>query len=147
MFMKSVIRKGIFETSSSSEDSLSVYQDMKLYILPKDIYDKFVDGKIYLRVSDQQIYPEYVENEIEAIDKNNEMIAKIGNKIRVESSPKNKFFYCPHYSSDGIRFMNKFFVDYETYKYIICRYYSDYSLFNYENNGDMIFGFFGYTEE
>lgn len=95
MFMKSVIRKGIFETSSSSEDSLSVYQDMKLYILPKDIYDKFVDGKIYLRVSDQQIYPEYVENEIEAIDKNNEMIAKIGNKIRVESSPKNKFFLLP----------------------------------------------------
>lgn len=92
--MKSVIRKGIFETSSSSEDSLSVYQDMKLYVLPKDIYNKFVDGKIYIRASDQ-IYPEYVETEIEAIDKNNEMIAKIGNKIRVESSPKKQVFLLP----------------------------------------------------
>ena len=144
--MKSVIRKGIFETSSSSEDSLSVYQGMHLYILPKDIYDKFVNGKIYLKASDQ-IYPEYTENEIEAIEKNNEMVAKVGNKIRVESSPKNKSFYYPHFSSDGIYFMNKFFVDYETYKLIIYRYYSGYSLFNYENNGDMIFGFYGYVEE
>lgn len=45
--MKINLRKGLFETSSSSEDSLSVYQDMKLYILPKDVYNRFIDGDVY----------------------------------------------------------------------------------------------------
>ena len=47
--MKINLRKGLFETSSSSEDSLSVYQDMNLFILPKDKYEQFVDGKLYVK--------------------------------------------------------------------------------------------------
>lgn len=139
---KTVIRKGLFETSSSSEDSLSIYQDMKLFILPKNEYEQFVDGKLYVKFDN--IHPSVSDDYLKITEENEKFIYE--NKISRHLIGKIKtiidvpsWILCPY--------MDKLYFDYQTYTDMICRHYTDYSFFNYEDGDNLIFGYYGYTED
>ena len=140
---KIVIRKGLFETSSSSEDSISVYQDMKLFILHKDIYQKFIDGDIYVKLN--TIKPSWTAEEDCIIAANEASIKEA--KIRLEQYPYDDVLYMPYFSSDALYFLDHYYTNYSIYRKILERFYDDVSFFEYENNGDIIFGYYGYREE
>jgi len=133
--MKLNIRKGLFETSSSSEDSLSVYQDMKLYILPKTLYEAFTDGRICLRFYNT-LRPAWsdVENYI------NEVNSKFINNITAGKPGE--------FTNGSILYnINKVYINYNSWVNALRWHYSDFELFNYEYNDSMIFGYYGYTQE
>ena len=136
--MKTNLRKGLFETSSSSEDSLSVYQDMKLYILPKDIYNKFLDNQIWIKFSG--IHPSWSDDE-NVIKEANEAPNK---KYHVIENYNGKPWFNPvriyHY-------LDSFYINYETYSNMLNSQFSDHNIFEYEDNDNIIFGFYGYQEE
>ena len=142
--MKINLRKGLFETSSSSEDSLSVYQDMKLYILPKDVYNRFINGKVYIKFG-ENIRPDWSDDEDCVISANEISIKDI--KIRLQQFENNDALYVPYYLSDALYYLEHYYTNYTIYKNILERYYYDVSFFEYENDNDVIFGFYGYTEE
>jgi len=136
--MKVNLRKGIFETSSSSEDSLSVYQEMKLYILPKDIYNNFLDGKIWIKFDG--IRPHWcadaktVEEKNKIPNKEYHVIEFYNNQLWV--NPLRVYYY-----------LDSFYINYETYSNMLGSQFSDYNGFEYEDGDNIIFGFYGYTEE
>ena len=128
--MKIQLRKGLFETSSSSEDSLSVCQDMKLFIVAKDFYEKFKNGKMYIKFD--ALHPT-VSEDIEYIrDENDKVLTKGG------------------YVDDKLPALyisgkfEKLFLSFDEYVSYLNREYSDYNLFEYEDGYFMIFGFYGY---
>lgn len=139
--MKGVIRKSIFETSSSSEDSLSVYQDMKLYILPKDVYNKFKSNEIYIKLND--IHPSWTNDEDCVISANEKSIKE--SKIRLEEY--NNILYKPYFLSDSLYYLSHYYTNYDIYTNILKRHYYDVYFFEYENGNDIIFGFYGYIED
>lgn len=138
---KIVIRKSIFETASSSEDSISIYQDMHLYILPLDIYNKFISGEVYVKFNN--INPSWTDDEDCVIAANEESIKEA--KIRLGGY--DDILYKPYFSSDALYYLNHYYTNYDIYQKVISRYYSDFEFFTYENGNDVIFGFYGYTEE
>lgn len=138
---KVVIRKGLFETSSSSEDSLSVYQDMKLYILPKDVYNKFKSNEIYIKLND--INPSWTDDEDYVIAANEESIKEA--KIRLGGY--DDILYKPYFSSDVLYYLNHYYTNYDIYTNTLERHYYDVNFFEYENGNDVIFGFYGYIED
>lgn len=137
---KIVIRKGLFETSSSSEDSLSVYQDIKLYVLPKNIYEKFIDNEIYVKLN--TINPSYTNDEDCVIAANEVSIREA--KIRIEDY--NGIVYKPYYS-DVLYYLERYYTNYDIYRKSLERKYHSVNFFNYENGDDVIFGFYGYIED
>lgn len=140
--MKINLRKGLFETSSSSEDSLSVYQDMKLFILPKDKYEQFVDGKLYVKFDN--IHPSVSDDYLKITEENEKFIYE--NKISIHLLGKIKTIIdVPSWIL--YPYMDKLYFDYKTYTDMIYMHYADYSLFNYEDDNNVIFGYYGYTEE
>lgn len=140
--MKINLRKGLFETSSSSEDSLSVYQDMKLFILPKEEYEQFVDGKLYVKFDN--IHPSVSDDYLKITEENEKFIYE--NKISRHLLGKIKTIIdVPSWIL--YPYMDKLYFDYKTYTDMIYRHYTDYSLFNYEDDDNFIFGYYGYTEE
>lgn len=140
---KVVIRKGLFETSSSSEDSLSVYQDMKLYILPKDVYDKFVSDDVYVKLNG--INPSWTNDEDCVIAANEVSIKEA--KIRLEQFAYDNVLYAPYRSSDALYYLEHYYTNYTIYKKILERYYYEVNFFEYENDNNVIFGFYGYIED
>ncbi len=136
--MKINLRKGLFETSSSSEDSLSVYQDMKLYILPKDIYNRFINGEVYIRFG-ENIRPDWSDDENAIEEANKEPVKKYN---LASSTPGYKFAVGHLYY-----YFDKFYIDYKSYTGELYYHFSDYQLFNYEDGDNMIFGFYAYTED
>ena len=138
---KVVIRKGLFETSSSSEDSLSVYQDMRLYILPKDVYEKFKSGEVYVKLKDTK--PSWTNDEDCVIAANEKSITE--SKIRLESY--DDILYKPYYGSDALYYLQHYYTNYSIYFESVGRHYYDVNFFEYENGNDVIFGFYGYIED
>lgn len=136
--MKQVIRKGLFETSSSSEDSLSVYQDMELFVLPKDLYEKFEDNELYIKLISGSIVPMVAEDADWVKEENNKIAKKY--KIKLDSNGNIPVYYC---------FSNKheIYVDYQTYIDMVNRYYYEVEFFSKENKDEVIFGYYGYTED
>lgn len=139
--MKINIRKGLFETSSSSEDSLSVYQDMKLFILPKEVYNKFKENELYVKLND--MYPSFTNDDDCVIAANENSIKEA--KIRIEAY--DDILYKPYWGSDALYYLDHYYTNYKIYTDVVNRHYSDVSFFEYENNNEVIFGFYGYTEE
>ena len=135
------LRKGIFETSSSSEDSLSVYQDMKLYILPKYVYNKFKSNEIYIKLND--VNPSWTDDKDCVITTNEQSIKE--SKIRLEGY--DDILYIPYYLSDTLYYLSHYYTNYDIYSNILKRHYYEVSFFEYENGNDVIFGFYGYIEE
>lgn len=138
--MKINLRKGLFETSSSSEDSLSVYQDMKLYILPTDEYEKFWQDELLVKFNSPN---PSISNDMNAIIEANKEILKKYRKDDLEVDEYN--IPKRHYLISGI--YDELYITYEVWKDILYQHYNDYNMFDYENNGEIIFGFYGYTEE
>lgn len=135
--MKTVIRKGLFETSSSSEDSLSIYQEMKLYILPKDIYNRFISGEIYVRFGNN-IHPEWSDDILCVDEANSKPLKEYGlmwdnGKLAIGGYVFNYLQYL--------------YVNYKTFTDVLYHHFSEHELFNYEDGNDMIFGYYGYTED
>lgn len=138
---KIVIRKSIFETASSSEDSVSIYQDMHLYILPLDIYNKFISGEVYVKFNN--INPSWIDDEDYVIAANENSIKEA--KIRLEAY--DDLIYIPYYHSDGLYYLENYYTNYNVFQKVVSRYYYDFEFFTYENGNDVIFGFYGYTED
>ena len=134
--MKTNLRKGLFETSSSSEDSLSVYQDMKLFILPKDVYNRFVDGEVYVRFGDN-IHPEWT-SDVNHVNEANATPLKKYNLLRPDGGIiKGYIFYYTQY----------LYINYATFWDELQYHYSEFEWFDYEDGDNIIFGYYGYTEE
>lgn len=136
------IRKGIFETSSSSEDSISVYQSMKLFILSEVDYKRFLAGDLYVKfdglkpvVSDDYMYITN-ENEKAIKDYNIGLVNKSGLKNTANM-----------YASNIYNWMDKLYIDYKTYCRALQLYYYEVSYFDYTEMDNVIFGFYGYTED
>lgn len=142
--MRINIRKGLFETSSSSEDSVSVYQDMKLFIWPKDLYNEFVEGKIYGCFAN--INPSFTDEYADMLEYNEESIKKYNLAKHLVSK---KEITSVDDLSNYIIFnnFNKLFIDYKTWQNVLRCHYYDVEFFEYENEGNIIFGYYGYTEE
>ena len=134
---KVVIRKGLFETSSSSEDSLSVYQDMKLYVLPKDVYNRFVDGEVYVRFG-YGIHPEWTDD-VNYVNKTNAEPMKKYNLVRPNDGGLIRG-YIFHYTQ-------YLYISYSTYWDELNYHYSEFEWFDYEDGDNIIFGYYGYTED
>ena len=135
---KLVIRKGLFETSSSSEDSLSVYQDMSIFVLPQDLYQKFEDNELYLKLCTDSIIP-MVAEDYNWVKEENKRVAK-KYKIKLDNNGEVPYYYC-------FTNRNSFYINYETYIASIRHYFYDVEFFNKENNDEVIFGFYGYIED
>lgn len=143
--MKFNIRKGLFETSSSSEDSLSVYQEMKLFILDINDYNEFIDGNLYIRFDHLNPYTKEPDKAYETNLNNLKRIYEGVNSFITNYQESKEF---KHLSVWGIRDnLRNIFISYEDLIYMLNNIYSDYEFFNYENNEEMIFGWYGYTEE
>lgn len=124
------VRKGLFETASSSEDSLSVCQDMKLYILAKDFYEKFKNGELYIKFD--ALHPSVSDDFLYKSDENDKVL-------------KDKHFQGDQIPAAYIAGkFEKLFLSFDEYISYLNREYSDYNLFEYENGYFMIFGFYGY---
>lgn len=136
--MKINLRKGLFETSSSSEDSLSVYQDMELFILPIKEYDKFVNDKLYIRLDN--INPSFIENIDEVLKANESFFNKAGYTNDIETLEKLSGYLLYNYRKEV-------YINYYCYKRMINNHFYDSNFFSYENGANMIFGYYGYTEE
>lgn len=140
--MKINIRKGLFETSSSSEDSLSVYQDMQLFILPKAAYEKFVEGKLYIKLTDMK--PPFTADDECKNTANKEAVDKLkqnGSRYNSINSIEDIYTY------RWYDFRNIFYINYKQYLDMVKSYFYEVNFFNYENGNQVIFGFYGYTEE
>lgn len=146
---KTVVRKGLFETASSSEDSLSVYQEMKLYILPAEEYDLFKNNQLYVKFSNT--IPYYTDDKYTVIADNAEQIKLLKlspEEVKDHLTPDKEtpFIYVPRWIGDFPHNLRNFYTTYNALRYAASRYYSEVQFFEYENNGDVIFGFYGYFE-
>ena len=129
------IRKGLFETSSSSEDSLSIYQDMKLYVLPKTVYEAFTDGRVCLRFYNT-LHPAWSDDE--------NCINEVNSKFINNSIPGKP----GEFNNRSILYsLDKVYINYNSWVKTLRWHYYDVELFNYEDNDNMIFGYYGYTQE
>ena len=139
---KIVLRKGIFETSSSSEDSLTVWQEMKLFILPVDEYEKFKNGELYVKLNGVRPF-QYTDDEDVVKEDNIKMSANVD----VEPFKNHEFIMVNRWCEDFLYYLNNFYTSYETYRYAANRKYTDVEFFEYDNEGEVIFGFYGYLWE
>lgn len=135
------VRKGLFETSSSSEDSLSIYQDMRLFILPEVEYKKFLSGNLYVRFDG--VHPSYTDDFDRMLKENDSAFAtyKIPTISDYPKSVQNM------YGSTLFSYMDKLYIDYKTYLKAINMYYSESNHFDYTDSDNIIFGFYGYTRD
>ena len=123
------IRKGIFETSSSSEDSLSVYQSMKLFIIPTWQYEMFTNGDMYICFN--SLHPTVTDNWLYSRELNDKIIKKGYTGSQIPAA-----YIAGHFE--------ELYLSYEEYLSYLNREYSDYNLFKYEDGDNTIFGFYGY---
>lgn len=141
--MKTQIRQGLFETSSSSEDSLSVYQEMNLYIVSKDQYNLFMFNKGYYRF--ENTIPIFSDDEDYIYEYNlNYLTSRKGYEHIVEQYKETRTF--KHLNYHLIKdYLPYIFISYDEYVYMVKNYYYDYDFFDYDNDSQKIFGFYGYN--
>ncbi len=133
--MKLNIRKGLFETSSSSEDSLSVYQSMELFILPKKEYKKFINGELYVNFSDMK--PSFTDDEEAMLTANEKFIKERGINRDLKSLEQLGAYLIYNHRSE-------LYINYNIYLRMVNGHFSDANYFEYENGDEVIFGYYGY---
>ncbi len=140
--MKTQIRQGLFETSSSSEDSLSVYQDMNLYIGSKDQYELFENNEGYYRFENN--VPIFSDDEEYVYNYNlNFFSIKKGYENIIEQYKTSRTL--KHLSYHLIKdYLPYIFISYDELVYMIKNIYDGYDLFKYDNDSQKIFGYYGY---
>jgi hypothetical protein len=141
--MKTQIRQGLFETSSSSEDSLSVSQDMNLYIVLTERYNLFKNGEGYFRFESNT--PVFSEDEEYVYNYNLKFLSsKTGYEHITDQYKESKTF--KHLSAYFIKdYLPYIYISYDEYIYMINHVYSGWDSFEYDNYDETIFGYYGYT--
>lgn len=143
------VRKGIFETSSSSEDSVTVYEQMRMYGVKTELYNRFINGEVMFKFGDSGSIEdiEYLENEY-ALDRNI--------RLMYEKSEQNKNEYSTEiekYKSKGIicwpfRCMkHELYFTYGQFTDVFGNEYYDYTPFTETIGEYTVFGVYGYNNE
>lgn len=143
------VRKGIFETSSSSEDSVTVYEQMKMYGVKTELFNRFINGEVMFKFgnSDSIEDIEYLENEY-AMDRNI--------RLMYEKSEKNNH----EYSSDIEKYKNNgtiawpfrcmkhdLYFTYRQFADVFGNEYYEYTPFSETIGEYTVFGVYGYNNE